>query len=200
MAAFGATFGFDDLLLAVTSTDPAVGSTIVLPLLSLVVNFNEPINPSSVEPGDLILSQGSAYAVNIIDTDSVEFLLQGIIAEATLTATIPAGVILDQFGFGNVEFVGTFELDFGTTPFPIPFAPVSPPGSLIYESTQAGRIGTAGDTDQLHHLGRRRADDHGAPGGRRLAPRLGDALPAARRSWAATRRRSLARTSVIQTF
>ena len=66
VAAFSATFGFDDLLLAVTSTGPAVGSTIVLPLLSLVVNFNEPIDSSSVEPGDLIAASieglGSAFA------------------------------------------------------------------------------------------------------------------------------------------
>ena len=57
VAAFTGTFRFDTLLLQVVATAPPVGGVFTLPSpFTYDVTFNEPINPASVQPGDLQLS------------------------------------------------------------------------------------------------------------------------------------------------
>src|SRR5215510_2996376 len=57
VAAFTGTFRYDTLLLQVVATAPSVGGVFTLPSpLTYDVSFNEPIDPASVQPGDLQLS------------------------------------------------------------------------------------------------------------------------------------------------
>ncbi len=44
---------------------------------------------------------------------------------------------------------GTFDLDFGTVPFPVPLLPIEPRGSLIYSGAALGSINPADDIDSF---------------------------------------------------
>ena len=152
ISAWSATFDFDALPLAVTSTSPAVGSAATVPLTVLRVNFNEPINPATVQASDLSLSYGNVTGFDIVDADTVDFTLAGIVDDTVgqVTFSIAAGMIQDAGGYGNVAFTGAVFLD-NTPTFSGDFIPVSPRGSLIYRTngTIDGLIAPASDTDSF---------------------------------------------------
>jgi Bacterial Ig-like domain len=111
---FQCTFRYDATLLQVTSTDPPVGGTFTGPGTSdLVVNFNEPVDPNSVSTGSLQLSGTAATVTNvqvINNNMTAEFTINftGVIG-GTVTASIPAGAITDQFGNPNAPFSGDYQ-------------------------------------------------------------------------------------------
>jgi hypothetical protein len=154
VAAFTGTFRFDTLLLQVVATAPPVGGVFTLPgPLTYDVTFNEPINPASVQPGDLQLSgiAGSTVAASVLPGNTtVRFTINATI-EGALTASIPAGAITDAFGNAGAAFTGTYVVDIGTEPYPTPLLAKKPQGSLIYDPSIAGNsnIGFAGDTDSF---------------------------------------------------
>jgi hypothetical protein len=120
---FQCTFRYDQTLLAVTDTVPPVGSTLDPPgpaSYTLDLNFNEPVDPASVQTSDLHLSgvPGSTVtAVNVINGDTTaEFTINiTSIFSGTLTVTLPAGAITDEFGNGNQAFTASYEY-VGTAP------------------------------------------------------------------------------------
>ena len=149
------TFRYDALPMAVVDTDPDanVGTLVTLPLTTLVVHLNEEVDPASLQTFDLNLSQGSVYSVSVDPLDpsnkTLVYELRNITAEGTLFASIAPGALTDEFGNPNLAFSGSYQLDIGTVPYPTPLAPVTPLGSLIYNSTASGIIGTAGDPDKF---------------------------------------------------
>ena len=62
---FSSSFRYDALTLAVSSTGPAVGSTITIPPNSFNydVTFDEPIDPATAATSNLTLSQGTVSAL-----------------------------------------------------------------------------------------------------------------------------------------
>jgi hypothetical protein len=143
------TFRYDAVPMAVVSTAPGVGASVVLPLTTIDVNLNEAVLPSSVQNGDLLLSQGHATGFSLVNGGTtIRYTLAGITSEGTLSASIAAGALADVNGNPNLAFAGTYSLDIGTIPFPT-LSPVAPLGSLIQGQTAAGIIGTAGDTDSF---------------------------------------------------
>lgn len=144
---FEGAFFFDTLRMSVVSIEPAEGSSVELPFTSVVVHFNEAIDPASVAAGDLRLNQGSVGGVEILDADSLRFQLSDITHEGTLNLVFEEGVLLDNFGNPSKPHTGALQMDFGVVPFPGAFAPVSPLGSLAYAATATGIIGTSGDMD-----------------------------------------------------
>ena len=119
---FNCTFRYDATLLAVTDTVPPVGATLDPPgpaSYTLDLNFNEPVDPTSVQTSDLHLSgvPGSTVTnVQMIDGTTAEFTIQiNSIFSGTLTMNLPAGAITDQFGNGNEAFTGNYEY-VGTAP------------------------------------------------------------------------------------
>ena len=118
------------------------------------VTFNEPIDPASVQPGDLQLSGiagSTVVAASVLpDNTTVRFTINATI-EGALTASIPAGAITDAFGNAGAAFTGTYVVDLGTAPYPTPLLAEKPQGSLIYDPSVAGNsnIGFAGDTDSF---------------------------------------------------
>jgi hypothetical protein len=119
---FNCTFRFDETVLAVTDTVPPVGSTLDPPgpaSYTLDLNFNEDVDPASVQTSDLHLSgvPGSTVTnVQMIDSDTAEFTIQiNSIFSGTLTVNLPAGSITDTFGNGNAAFSGNYEY-VGTAP------------------------------------------------------------------------------------
>jgi immune inhibitor InhA-like protein len=153
VAAFTGTFRFDTLLLQVVATAPPVGGVFTLPSpFTYDVTFNEPINPASVQPGDLQLSgiAGSTVtAASVLPGNTTARFTLNVPIEGALTASIPAGAITDAFGNSGAAFSGGYVVDIGTVSFPTPLLAKNPQGSLIYDPSVAGAIGFAGDTDSF---------------------------------------------------
>jgi hypothetical protein len=153
VAAFTGTFRFDTLLLQVVATAPPVGGVFTLPSpLTYDVIFNEPINPASVQPGDLQLSgiAGSAVtAASVLPGNTAVRFTLNVPAEGALTASIPAGAITDAFGNPGAAFTGVYVVDIGAVPYPTPLLAKNPQGSLVYDPSVTGVIGFAGDADSF---------------------------------------------------
>ena len=84
------------------------------------MNFNEPVDPASVQTSDLHFSGvpgTSVTNVQVINGDmTAEFTIQiNSIFSGTLTINLPAGAITDQFGNSNAAFTGNYEY-VGTAP------------------------------------------------------------------------------------
>jgi hypothetical protein len=120
---FECTFRFDETALAVTDTVPPVGGTFDPPGpadYTFDMNFNEEVDPSSVQTTDLHLSgiPGSTVTnVTVLPGNTTaEFTIHiGSIFSGTLTVNLPAGAITDTFGNGNEAFTGNYEY-VGTAP------------------------------------------------------------------------------------
>ena len=113
--AFTGTFRYDALLLQVTSTDPPVGGTFTLPgPFTYDVNFNEPVDPASVQTSDLTLSGiagATVTGVSVINGNmTAEFTLD-VNRTGTLTANIAAGAVTDQFGNPGAAFSGNYQVE-----------------------------------------------------------------------------------------
>src|SRR5262249_15109757 len=77
-----ASFRYDAILMQVTSTAPAAGSTLLLPLTQPDLNFNEPFDPASAQTSDFTVNLGSVAAVTPVDADTLRLTLAGEVAEA----------------------------------------------------------------------------------------------------------------------
>jgi hypothetical protein len=112
---FTCDFLFDELQLEVTDTNPPVGGNFTLPPQDqdLEVNFNEEVDPNSVQTSDLQLSGINGATVtnvivspdNMTATFTINFPTLG-----SLTASIPGGAITDQFGNPNAAFSGNYTV------------------------------------------------------------------------------------------
>jgi large repetitive protein len=147
-----ARFYYDVLPLVVQSAEPASGSIIQLPVSSIPVEitFNEPIDPTLVNIGNLVLSQGTvASAVAQPGNETVDYTLTGMTTDGNLTVTLPAGVIKDQYGNpASPTITATYFLDNPTQAFS-PLQAVEPLGSLVYQGSLSGTIAFAADTDNF---------------------------------------------------
>jgi hypothetical protein len=152
---FDATFRYDAVLLQVTSTNPPFPNGVfTLPgPFTYDVNFNEPVDPASVQTADLVLSGIGGAVVSGVTVlpgnTTARFTLSNITTEGTLTASIAAGAITDAVGNPGAAFTGTYAVDIGTVAYPTPLAAKQPPGSLVYDPTASGFIAPAGDTDNF---------------------------------------------------
>lgn len=132
--AFTCTFRYDALTLQVTTTNPPVGGNFTGPGSSTYdVNFNEAVDPASVQTTDLTLSGvtgSSVTAVSVINGNTTaQFTLNFTsIFSGTLTASIAAGVISDPFGNPNAAFSGNYNYTGNFCPtFTQNFDGVTPP-------------------------------------------------------------------------
>ncbi|HEV8119834.1 MAG TPA: Ig-like domain-containing protein, partial [Candidatus Polarisedimenticolia bacterium] len=150
---FDGTFRYDAVLLQVTSTNPPFPNGVfTLPApFTFDVNFNEPIDPASVQAADLALSGiGGAFVSGVTvlpGNTTARLTLDGITAEGTLTAQIAAGAITDQFGNSGAAFFQSYQVDIGTAAFSTALGSPPPLGNLIYGTGAEGLINFAGDTD-----------------------------------------------------
>jgi protocatechuate 3,4-dioxygenase beta subunit/methionine-rich copper-binding protein CopC len=146
-AAFSANFLYVQTQLEVTGTSPAVGSVLAAPVTDIVVQFNKAFDPYSVSSSDFQVSQGAVVSAVPLTSKSIDLTLSGVTQDGTLTLTLPDGAILDDLGVGNVAFTGTYSVDIASTPYPTPLMAQPPAGSLIYDPSVSGSIGSADDTD-----------------------------------------------------
>ncbi len=151
---FNGTFRYDTVLLQVVSTSPPFPNGVfTLPgPFTYDVNFNEAIDPASVQTTDLTLSgiSGSVVtAVSVLPGNITARFTINTTAEGALTASIAAGAITDQFGNPGAAFSAVYQVDIGTVPYPTPLLAKDPLGSLIYDPSISGTVSFAGDTDSF---------------------------------------------------
>jgi hypothetical protein len=145
---FNCTFRYGQEQLAVVDTDPPVGGTFTGPGTSpLDVNFNIPVDPSSIQDTDLQLSGVSATVTghtvspdNMTVTFTINFTS---IFSGTLTASIGAGAIADEFGNPNAAFTGNYNYNGNFCPtftenFDSVTPPTLPPDWLATQGVNAG--------------------------------------------------------------
>ena len=149
VAEMSRTFFYDATPLQVTTITPAGGSVLTLPNPTLVLDFSEALAPGSVGLADLQLSAGRVSSATLLDADTVEYRLAGLTDEQQLSVTLASGAVRDAVGHPNQLFATTFELDYGTVPLPISFAPVDPAGSVLREATLSAVLHQTSDTDTL---------------------------------------------------
>jgi hypothetical protein len=154
LVAFSAGFRYDAMALNVAYTSPSpVGGVFTLPSpLTYEVYFNEPVNPATVQPSDLVVSgmDGvTASAVTMLPGNAAaRFTIQGASVDGMLELTIPAGAISDVFGNSSpADFSATYIVDGDEMPL-AGFSATLPLGSLIYEATVSGLVAPEGDVDR----------------------------------------------------
>lgn len=145
---FIATFRFDTLPLEAVATTPAAGTIVPLPFTSIEIDFNEDVDPASVDIGDLALSEGSVTGFTVIDSDTIAYDIAGITSDRQLIVQIPKGVVADAFGNPNLPFTTTLDVDVDTRQA-ADFERMEPLGGLIFSSYSAGRLSSAGDVDRF---------------------------------------------------
>ncbi len=113
---FNCTFRYGQEQLAVTDTDPPVGGTFTPPApgsYTYDVNWNVPVDPSSVATTDLQLSGnagGSVTNVQVVNSDMTTRFTLSISFGGSLTAHIAAGAITDTDGNPNADFSGDYTV------------------------------------------------------------------------------------------
>src|SRR5436190_6715067 len=111
---FNCTFRYGTVQLTVTDTDPPVGGSFSAPADDpFVVNFNEAVDPTSVQASDLTLAGVAGSVTNVTvapDNMSATFTIHFTsIFSGSLTLSIPAGAITDQVGNPNAAFSGNYN-------------------------------------------------------------------------------------------
>jgi hypothetical protein len=150
--AFNASFRYDAVMLAVTGTNPPVNSLISLTAggtLTYDVTFDEPIDPATATTGNLVLNQGTVTAATVLSGNAtVAYTIAGL-ADGSLAVSLPAGQVEDAFDNpAFTPFSGSYTVDVPTQPL-APLRPVSPAGSLTYQTTASDQVVFSGDTDQF---------------------------------------------------
>ncbi len=151
---FNGTFRYDAILLQVVSTNPAFpGGVFTLPgPFTYDVTFNEPVDPTSLQTSDLVLSGvagATVTGVTVLPGNTTARFTINTILEGTLSASIAVGAITDAFGNPGAAFSSTYVVDFGTVSFPVALTSRQPQGSLISDGTVPGAISPATDIDSF---------------------------------------------------
>ena len=113
---FNGTFYYDTLLLQMDSTVPPVGGSFSSPApgsYQYDVNWNKAVDPASVQTSDLTLSGNpgaTVTAVSVINGNMTTRFTLNIQFGGSLTASIAAGAITDQFGNPNNAFSGNYTV------------------------------------------------------------------------------------------
>ena len=124
--------------------------------LSQIVTFSEPMNPAATSASSFSLVglyRGASYSPAAI-------LWSGDGTELTITYdALPDDVyVLTLFAGGFQDLVGlsltsdeivNFAVAVGTAPFPVPFTPILPLGSLVYTGSDRRTLVTATDVNNL---------------------------------------------------
>ena len=113
---FTCSFRYDVLQLVVTSTNPPVGGTFSPPAPGNYlydVNFNEPVDPASVQASDLTVngtSVPSVTGVSVINGNMTARFTLHMNFGGSLSASIAGGAINDQFGNPGGAFSANYTV------------------------------------------------------------------------------------------
>ncbi len=138
--------------LQVASTTPAPGGMFTLPgpFTYTSRSASRSLRPRS-RPVPWSLSGISGATVTGVTllpgNTTAQFTLGGITAEGTLTASIAAGAVTDQYGFPIAAFSATYVADQANPIQPASFVSLAPAGGLVFES-QGNSATLFGATDR----------------------------------------------------
>ncbi len=151
LLAYKANLRYDALPAAVVSTQPTNGAVVPAPLTKIRLNWNEPIDVSSVTASDLVVDQGTVVNVAPVPgrPASFDFTLSDIVREGTLRVSLPAGAVTDVFGNPSVAYQGSYTVDYTNGPWPSPFQSKEPRGGVLYESNFSATISSKNDVDNF---------------------------------------------------
>ena len=114
---FACTFNYASVQLQVTATVPAVGGTFspaAPQTYQYDVNWNIPVDPSSVQASDLSLSgvQGATVSsVAVINNAMTTSFMINVPSGGSLTTSVAPGAITDAFGNPNAPFTGNYAVE-----------------------------------------------------------------------------------------
>jgi len=130
---FNCTFRYAVTQLEVTDTNPPVGGTFTPPApgdYTYDVNWNEAVDPNSVQTSDLTLTGnvgGSVTNVTVSPDNMTTTFTLHFNSGGNVTASIAVGAITDSFGNPNAAFTGNYTVAAATpTPTPTPTPTVTP--------------------------------------------------------------------------
>lgn len=96
----------------VTATTPVDGKRLSMPPTNLTFDLSEGILATSLGAEDLSIDGGaSVTGVEMVDGDTIRFLIDVPDVDASYSYTLLAGGILDLQGGGNLEHTGSFVVD-----------------------------------------------------------------------------------------
>ncbi len=107
-------FDLPNLGLTVTGTTPASGAIVTTPPTTFVVDFSDPYDSASVQPGDLTVNGIPATGRTFTDLDTVTFTfgVSPVTSQGLQTMTIAAGAITrDSDNDGVDAFSASFRYD-----------------------------------------------------------------------------------------
>ena len=142
---FTCTFSYAIMLLQVTTTVPPVGGTFSPPApgdYQYDVNFNEAVDPASVQTSDLTLtgnSGGSVTAVSVINGNMTARFTLHFNFGGSVTASIAAGAITAQSCNPNAAFSGNYTVEGCPPPDHYDIAQIG--GSIVPGTTDIGNHG-----------------------------------------------------------
>ena len=122
---FTGAFRYDALLLGVTNTVPSVGGMFSPPAPGTYqydVNWNEAVDPNSVQTGDLQLIGilgARVTNVQVINANMTTRFTLNIPFGGVLRASIAAGAITDQFGNPGAAFSGSYTVQGAAAQFQV---------------------------------------------------------------------------------
>ena len=111
---FNCTFCYAITPLQVTSTDPPVGGTFSPPApgdYQYDVNFNQAVDPASVQTSDLTLTMGSVTAVSVVNGNTTARFTVHFDFGGSVTANIGAGAITAVGCNPNAAFTGNYTVE-----------------------------------------------------------------------------------------
>lgn len=145
--AWSATFRYDAQPLQVAAMVPADTTVASLPLSTIDLVWNENIDATSVQAGDLILSQGTSTSSSLPAANRSRFSLSGVVDEGVLNVEVREGSVSDTFGNGCDPYTGSIELDWDILPT-AGFVSRPRAGSLVHTRLTTARHHN-GDTDTI---------------------------------------------------
>ena len=148
MAELDATFYFDPTPLFVSSSTPVTGGVLAIPNTVIQLDFSEALDPNSISIDDLAISSGRVERVSVIDQDSVQFEISGLLSETQLNVALAVGDVLDSDGFPNQAFAASYRTDVSTISLPSQWTPVAPLGSRIGKASLNGIWHHSNDVDE----------------------------------------------------
>jgi hypothetical protein len=151
---FDATFRYDAVLLQVTSTNPPANGVFSIPgPLTYDLNFNEAVDPISVQTTSIALAGLPGAFISSVTVlpgnTTARFTIGGVTSGGVFTVSLAAGAITDAFGNPGAAFNATYTVHFNLFPLPTPMNPLRPLGSLIYDPTEVGAVSTANPSDSF---------------------------------------------------
>jgi len=110
-AAWQAEFYFDATPLEVVASTPDAGAELTDRPTAITLHLSEAYDPGSLDVSDLVLSAGTVTGVTAVDADTIRFDVDLTGVEGTVTYTLVAGALTDQYGTPNEAVVRSFHCD-----------------------------------------------------------------------------------------